>query len=245
MSYLNNEIISPFSSLPYYPSSFLHSSSKQVTKNSKEKPNIFQVTEKLEEKRTKKELLTTIIPTETPTPTPIPSTTITSTIPLSSTELIEMSSTTVLNNVTTKPSLQYDSVPLKIEMKMQQINEEAKRNQNPSEYFENSLKFETQRPCLDFDPCKHGKCMLNETGEFKCQCDIGYMGPFCDLIRHPCDFRPCENGICEIVGDLYYKCLCKPKYTGVNCHIGKNFFLNFFKCNPAYSCDPKGIIEMI
>ncbi len=66
---------------------------------------------------------------------------------------------------------------------------------------------------------KHGKCMLNETGEFKCQCDIGYMGPFCDFIRHPCDFRPCENGICEIVGDLYYKCLCKPNWTGVNCHI--------------------------
>jgi len=217
MSYLNNELISPFSSLPYYPSSFLHSSSIHVTKKIKEKQNTFKVTENLEEKRTKKELLTTIKPTEatTPTTTTTSINTITSTIPISSTEFIEVS-----NNITTKSSLQYDSLPIKIEMKMQQINEESKRNQNPNEYFENSLKFETQRPCLDFDPCKHGKCMLNETGEFKCQCDIGYMGPFCDLIRHPCDFRPCENGICEIVGDLYYKCLCKPKYTGVNCHIG-------------------------
>jgi hypothetical protein len=80
---------------------------------------------------------------------------------------------------------------------------------------------ELRRPCIDFNPCKHGKCAENnETKEFMCQCDLGYMGPFCDLMRHPCDFKPCENGICEIVGDLYYKCLCKPNYTGVNCHIG-------------------------
>lgn len=77
-----------------------------------------------------------------------------------------------------------------------------------------------KQPCVDFDPCKHGKCLLNnKTGEFRCECEVGYMGPFCDLIRHPCDFKPCENGICEIVGDLYYKCLCKPNWTGVNCHI--------------------------
>lgn len=79
-----------------------------------------------------------------------------------------------------------------------------------------------KKPCVDFNPCKHGQCLLsNKTGEFMCQCNVGYMGPFCDLMRHPCDFKPCENGICEIVGDLYYKCLCKPNYTGVNCHIGK------------------------
>jgi len=81
--------------------------------------------------------------------------------------------------------------------------------------------FNNKRPCIDFNPCKHGTCKLNSTtGEFMCQCNVGYMGPFCDLMRHPCDFKPCENGVCEIVGDLYYKCLCKPNYTGVNCHIG-------------------------
>lgn len=89
-----------------------------------------------------------------------------------------------------------------------------------------------KRPCIDFNPCKHGVCNLNnETQQFTCECNLGYMGPFCDIMRHPCDFQPCENGVCERVGDMYYKCLCKPNYTGVNCHVGKlirfmHFFLN-------------------
>ena len=100
---------------------------------------------------------------------------------------------------------------------------------------------ENKKPCIDFNPCKHGKCVMNnETSEFECECNIGYMGPFCDLIRHPCDFKPCENGICEIVGDLYYKCLCKPNYTGVNCHIelkpcDSNTCLNGGKCKMGTS----------
>lgn len=68
------------------------------------------------------------------------------------------------------------------------------------------FNFDNKKPCLDFNPCKHGQCLPNnQTGEFMCECNVGYMGPFCDLMRHPCDFKPCENGICEIVGDLYYK----------------------------------------
>jgi hypothetical protein len=100
---------------------------------------------------------------------------------------------------------------------------------------------ENKKPCIDFNPCKHGKCVMNnETNDFECECNVGYMGPFCDLIRHPCDFKPCENGICEIVGDLYYKCLCKPNYTGVNCHIelkpcDSNTCLNGGKCKMGSS----------
>ena len=106
-----------------------------------------------------------------------------------------------------------------------------------------------RRPCIDFNPCKHGTCQINnKTKEFMCQCNVGYMGPFCDLMRHPCDFKPCENGICEIVGDLYYKCLCKPNFTGVNCHIEikpcqANTCLNGGKCKSLpledvdYPCD--------
>ena len=219
MSYLNNDLISPFSSLPYNPSSFLRSSSMFVTKAVNEKTSTTHVKENLEENRTKKEPLTTTTTITLTTATEL------KTVPLTSTEPIEIT-TSRLKNMTTRSALQYDSLPIKAEKKFQIVNEEAKRNsmQNSNENFENSLKFESQRPCLDFDPCKHGKCMLNETGEFKCQCEVGYMGPFCDLIRHPCDFRPCENGICEIVGDLYYKCLCKPKFTGVNCHIGLTRF---------------------
>jgi len=148
-------MMSPFSSLPYYPSSFLQSSSIHVTNKIKEKPITLKVVQSLEEKRTKKELLTTVKPTETTTTiaTTTETSTITSTIPVSSTEIIEVPTNTVPKNMTTKSALQYDSVPSKIEMKMQQINEELRRDQNPNEFYENGLKFETQRPCLDFDPC--------------------------------------------------------------------------------------------
>ena len=100
-----------------------------------------------------------------------------------------------------------------------------------------------RRPCVHFDPCKHGTCVPNNSSssissetndaqvlaDFTCECNLGYMGPFCDLMRHPCDFKPCENGVCEIVGDLYYKCLCKPNYTGVNCHISESDIYNMYK----------------
>lgn len=103
-------------------------------------------------------------------------------------------------------------------------NELNSRSMTSTKLFESldkdDLTLTRKQPCVDFNPCKHGQCLLNnKTGEFRCECEVGYMGPFCDLIRHPCDFKPCENGICEIVGDLYYKCLCRPNWTGVNCHI--------------------------
>ena len=100
-----------------------------------------------------------------------------------------------------------------------------------------------KQACVDYNPCRHGQCRLsNVSNDFTCECNVGYMGPFCDLIRHPCDFKPCENGICEIVGDLYYKCLCKPNYTGINCHIeikpcGPTTCLNGGKCKSMVSHD--------
>lgn len=78
-----------------------------------------------------------------------------------------------------------------------------------------------KKPCIDFNPCKHGVCQINnKTKEFLCDCETGYMGPFCDIMKHPCDFKPCLNGVCEIVSSTTYKCLCKPNYTGENCQTG-------------------------
>jgi len=35
---------------------------------------------------------------------------------------------------------------------------------------------EAKRPCVDFDPCKHGTCHLeNDTMQFSCICNLGYM----------------------------------------------------------------------
>lgn len=77
------------------------------------------------------------------------------------------------------------------------------------------------------NPCRHGSCYMNDT-IIACKCDRGYMGPYCDLMRHPCDFKPCENGgNCEIVGDLYYKCLCKQKL-----HITRKII--YFLSNPLF-----------
>lgn len=125
-----------------------------------------------------------------------------------------------MTNMTKKATLYYDSVSSTEAMKSAQRATMAHAKQGMLAGG-SGFSFDDKRPCVDFNPCKHGQCVMtnNETGEFVCECNVGYMGPFCDLMRHPCDFKPCENGICEIVGDLYYKCLCKPNYTGVNCHI--------------------------
>jgi len=87
-----------------------------------------------------------------------------------------------------------------------------------------------QLACTDFNPCKHGNCVLNnKTKEFACECFDGYLGPFCDIIKHTCDSKPCgTNGVCEIVSSTSYKCLCKPNFTGENCQTGL-FTLNNFK----------------
>jgi len=35
---------------------------------------------------------------------------------------------------------------------------------------------DAKRPCVDFDPCKHGTCHLeNDTMQFSCICNVGYM----------------------------------------------------------------------
>lgn len=127
---------------------------------------------------------------------------------------------------------------------MQQINEPVNKTLNEliektNDYYtsaevqmlqQQSLVFKTDKnntkeskmPCIDFNPCKHGICKIkNSTKEFTCECNVGYMGPFCDIMKHPCDFKPCENGVCEIVSSTSYKCLCKPNYIGENCQIGK------------------------
>ena len=216
LAYYSNEAMSsPFSSLAYFPSVSSFASKHELSST-----KIFKTNELT--KKFTKESKTTLASLENTTKSA-----------LSKSKLIteNEASRANLTSVSAK-SLDVDS-----------STEESKRQENTkadADIFVDIDAKETnvnidKRPCIDFNPCKHGSCHLNnQTGEFTCQCDVGYMGPFCDLIRHPCDFKPCENGICEIVGDLYYKCLCRPNWTGVNCHIGKkkirllNTFLYFY-----------------
>ena len=95
----------------------------------------------------------------------------------------------------------------------QQLKENKSLDKNTSE--------KPKIPCIEYNPCKHGICHMNDTTkDFSCECNAGYMGPFCDILKHPCDFNPCLNGVCEIISTTNYKCLCKPNFSGENCHIG-------------------------
>ena len=61
-------------------------------------------------------------------------------------------------------------------------------NQQPIESFklDKIISQEMKLPCVDYNPCKHGNCLLNNvTKEFSCDCHPGYMGPFCDIMKHP------------------------------------------------------------
>jgi hypothetical protein len=67
-------------------------------------------------------------------------------------------------------------------------------DENSSSYQQEKMKITVlgenespnRRPCIDYNPCRHGTCKLsNSSADFTCECTVGYMGPFCDLIRHP------------------------------------------------------------
>jgi hypothetical protein len=97
---------------------------------------------------------------------------------------------------------------------IKQFKENIKLDKNISE--------ENKIPCIDYNPCKHGTCHMNETTKgFSCECNASFMGPFCDILKHPCDFKPCLNGVCEIISNTNYRCLCKPNFSGENCQIGQ------------------------
>lgn len=49
----------------------------------------------------------------------------------------------------------------------------------------------------DINKCHHGVC-INQTGSFKCYCEPGYTGLFCDADVDECLSHPCKNdAICR------------------------------------------------
>ena len=58
----------------------------------------------------------------------------------------------------------------------------------PKVFVNNSMSIKQSLSCELNNPCRHGTCFINGT-EIACKCDHGYMGPYCDLMRHPCDFK--------------------------------------------------------
>ncbi len=59
-----------------------------------------------------------------------------------------------------------------------------------------------------------GTCMTTSSTGFRCVCDPGYQGSYCQLPINECATNPCQNGArCEDkVG--YYTCKCRPGYEG-------------------------------
>ena len=55
---------------------------------------------------------------------------------------------------------------------------------------------------------------------FRCVCEAGFTGSFCELELDPCQSAPCLNlGICRPVGGASYQCTCQPGYEGLHCQV--------------------------
>lgn len=79
--------------------------------------------------------------------------------------------------------------------------------------------------------CKKGKCVEYNCG-YKCECDCGYTGRYCDIPLSACSYlsdgssKCLNNGIC-IENGCNFTCNCTPGYTGQFCQIRKN------PCDPS------------
>lgn len=79
---------------------------------------------------------------------------------------------------------------------------------------------EAPNPCVGY-PCNDGKCEPQPIAQRhgvdykpKCQCDVGYTGPNCEVISR-CQSKPCDNGgKCIEVADKTFTCQCVNNFTG-------------------------------
>ena len=59
---------------------------------------------------------------------------------------------------------------------------------------------------------------------FRCDCDLGFTGFFCDVEVQECDSDPCwNNGVCGEESEGEFECDCDDTgFTGVHCEIDVN-----------------------
>ena len=95
---------------------------------------------------------------------------------------------------------------------------------NKPEKIEDNLFFVNLEidPCEN-DPCKHGSCLKESTGVFKCDCFLGFEGLLCDRDINPCKKgNVCHNkGICvyDTASENNFQCKCQPGFNGKTCQI--------------------------
>lgn len=70
----------------------------------------------------------------------------------------------------------------------------------------------------DCDLCDHGTCLFDsQQASFQCNCDVGFMGDYCDEPKTTCQHQPCINaGTCfdTISG---FRCECPTAWAGIFC----------------------------
>lgn len=99
-------------------------------------------------------------------------------------------------------------------------------------YNKNNKSDDTQPPENKCHACYQHKCDHNSTcvattsGEYKCECGIGYYGERCERSIDACFGQPCKNdGTCRVMsGGLggRYTCECAPGWEGFSCEINTN-----------------------
>ena len=85
----------------------------------------------------------------------------------------------------------------------------------------------------------HGSCTPDDNGSFKCLCDIGYSGFYCnDTILTPTDCSCQNGGTCVPTSITTQSCLCPSGFIGQFCEIRNNLVCQNVTCSGHGTCSP-------
>ena len=75
--------------------------------------------------------------------------------------------------------------------------------------------------CTTTTCATHATCVDLPEHKYKCVCDAGYTGEFCETKIDFCAAKPCKNdAFCINVNSAEkYNCQCKPGFKGPNCEV--------------------------
>ncbi|KAK7588165.1 hypothetical protein V9T40_005410 [Parthenolecanium corni] len=79
----------------------------------------------------------------------------------------------------------------------------------------------------------HGRCTMRSDGDFKCLCDAGYTGRYCQESINECELQPCMNGATCVDKVNSFLCICPEGWEGETCSKRQN------ECEPN-PCENNG-----
>lgn len=68
---------------------------------------------------------------------------------------------------------------------------------------------------------EHGICTQHGEDGFRCICETGYEGEFCQQVKNHCHETECLNGGTCVSGEESFYCICQEGFSGSNCQFGK------------------------